>query len=145
MKSEFLPTDNRDAAAGGDRGRCDETSEGRWKKKFAAEKRSERRRGRPIANGFCGFLARSRMWPVYTYMRSLLSRSFPAAHPNGRVSKRERVKRAMTYRCASNCCAAKTAVLFTHRTRSVYIYIELIVVSACASFSVPLFAKYAKG
>jgi len=33
MKSEFLPTDNRGVAAGGDRGRCDETSESRWKKK----------------------------------------------------------------------------------------------------------------
>lgn len=43
---------------------------------------------------------------------------YRAASPP-RIRKRTGVKtRATTYRCASNCRAAKTAVLFTHRTRS---------------------------
>lgn len=105
MKSEFLPTDNRGTAATA--AFCsDETSETRREKKrkekmhCGAEKRLERWHGRPIANGFCGFLARVYACArVHTYnMTRRGSRTFERTG----VKTRARCTHAMTYRDASN-------------------------------------------
>lgn len=129
MKSEFLPTDNRGGGGFHESNEARRRSKGE-KKCIAAEKRSERRRGRPIANGFCGFLARPRacgavcvrMYGTYTYVRTYVQRARVYTLRNGRVSKRERDKRgrarararvrATTYRRASNCRAAENRCPF---------------------------------
>lgn len=87
--------------------------------------------------------------PVYTYIHACISIAQPpaAARSNGRVSKRECVKRARRPivarqtggRVAENRCPfhALHAIAYIY----VYIYIKSIVASKRASFSAPLYAK----
>lgn len=94
MKSEFLPMDNRGAAAGGDRGHCDETGEGRWGKKICRGKTigtSTRSADREWILRFPRAFARMDTARVHIlYACTFIAQLPRRASENGRVSKRAR-------------------------------------------------------